>query len=149
MSIQVQLSVITCLALGMIGCGGGGGGGGGTSSGGSSTPVSSVSLEDLRIDDDNSLESVYHMAIDVMLPELASEQVYISVCDNSNAIEQINYDDCLIKAPLHQGRGQYQLRVANHQKKLVAVISVMNPSEKTRYYQHTHNNQTEVTWFIQ
>lgn len=148
MNTLTKLSVMTCMSLSLIGCGGGGGGGS-SSSGSASSSSTSVSLEDLRIDNQNGLESVYHVAIDVLLPELAAEQAYISVCDNSNGVDQINYDNCLIKAALHQGAGQYQLRVANHCQDLVAVVSVMKPDEPTRYYQHTHDDQLETTWLIQ
>ncbi|WP_159653577.1 hypothetical protein [Vibrio atypicus] len=148
MNNQLKLSVILSCSLGLIACGGGGGGSS-SSSGGSGSTKAPVELKDLKIDNDNALESVYHVDIDVSLPGLDSKQAYISICDNSNGVDNINYDQCLIKAALKDGAGQYELRVANHCDSLVAVVSVMEPGTPAMIYTLEHDNQAHTDWLIQ
>lgn len=147
MNILTQLSLTACISLSLVACGGGGGGG--SSSHSSGTGASSIKLKDLKIDSGNALESVYHVSVDVALSSLNNKQAYISICDNSEGVDNINYDQCMVKAALKNGQGQFDLRVANHCESLVAVISVMEAGAPAMVYQHHHNNQTESSWYIQ
>ncbi len=148
MNTLTHLGLIACISLSLTACGGGGGGGSSSSSS-SGSGSSPVELKDLKIDNDNTLESVYHVSVDVALSSLSDKQAYISICDNSNGVDNINYDQCLIKAALKSGNGQFDLRVANHCESLVAVISVMEPDAPVMVYQHNHNNQAKSSWYIQ
>ncbi|NOH81954.1 hypothetical protein F0231_19685 [Vibrio sp. RE86] len=162
---KLYASVMTLLLLG--GCGGGGGGDEGSTSGSSgststpsgedsstesaTTPASqSVSITDLQIDHDNSLTSVYEVNIDVSLPHLSASQVYVSICDNSGGgYDNIDYDQCMVKAALNSGYGSYQLSVPNHCESLIAVISVMEPNTDPLVYVHNHNGELDSSWLIQ
>lgn len=165
MNNKMYAGVMTLLLLG--GCGGGGGGDEGStggSSGSTSTPSGdgssaestttpssqSTSITDLQIDHDNSLASVYEVDIDVSLPHLSASQVYVSICDNSGGgYDNIDYDQCMVKAQLNSGYGSYQLSVPNHCESLIAVVSIMEPNTSPLIYVHNHNGQLESSWLIQ
>ena len=149
MNTLTKLYLVTCFSLCLTACGGGGGGGGSSSPSAGSSGAATPTLQDLKIDKENTLESVYHLSVDVDLADLDGKQAYIAICDNSAGEANIDYDQCLIKASLKQGSGQFDLRVANHCDSLVAVVSVMEQGVPVRYYQHQHDGQAETVWYIQ
>ncbi|WP_260259494.1 hypothetical protein [Vibrio intestinalis] len=140
----------------LIGCGGGGGGGsnGGSGGSGSTTPpatTNTLTVQDLAIDPDNKLESVYQVDIDVDISATSTQRAFISVCDNSDAkgdISQVDFDMCLLKSSLTQGKGSFDLRVANHCEELIAVIWIMEQGRQPMTYTLSHDNQRETTWTI-
>ncbi|GLT17379.1 hypothetical protein GCM10007938_11560 [Vibrio zhanjiangensis] len=157
-NIHIKVLLGFAMLMTISGCGGGGGGGetssGSINSTASSTPsavtASTTRIADIQIDHSNNLASVYDVEITVSLPHLAASQVYISVCDNAGGgIESINYDNCLLKAALQSGAGNYQLRVPNHCESLIAVVNIMEPNTNPLIYTLSHNNQAETTWLIQ
>ena len=147
-AISHQYLILLGLSLLLIGCGGGGGGGGGSTN---STPAPRLSVQDLDISAENSLESVYQVNIDVDISARSTAKAYISICDNTDAqgdISQLDFDKCLLKGSLEQGVGEFELRVANHFEELIAVIWIMENDREPLIYTLSHNNQKELYWQI-
>lgn len=144
---QYYLIMALSLAGLLGGCGGGGDGGGestptpttstttttdtgtGTDTGtdtGTTTPDPTpdpTSLDDLVIAEDNIIESAYQLAIEVAMDDI--QRAYFSVCDDYQTSGNgyiVNYDSCLFRGPLSKGLLSANIKVANHQDKLMAVI---------------------------
>lgn len=167
----VRALVISLGTAIVIGCGGGGGGDGGSS--GSSTPQAAPSqtpaptpepeappvvtaeprltVNDLNIAAENTLESVYDVDVDVDISALSTQKAFISICDNTAAegdLTQLDFDKCLIKSSLDEGKGRFDLRVANHCDELIAVIWIMEKDRAPLSYTLSHNNQKQTYWVI-
>ncbi|ABV86563.1 hypothetical protein [Shewanella pealeana] len=83
----------------------------------------STSLDDLVVDADNKLESAYLLTIDV--DRVSTERGYFSLCDNYQAQGDgysVNFDSCLFRGPLTDGQLNKEVKVANHESQLIAVI---------------------------
>ncbi|MDA0148058.1 hypothetical protein [Vibrio sp. LaRot3] len=159
---RIKYNFYLLLTALLVGCGGGGGGddggssGGGNNGGGSGStapPASTntLTVQDLAIDPENKLESVYQVDISVDISSTSTERAFISVCDNSEAngdISQVDFEMCLLKSSLTQGKGSFDLRVANHCEELIAVIWIMEQGRQPITYTLSHNNQRETTWTI-
>ncbi|MBA5763727.1 hypothetical protein H2O73_15290 [Vibrio sp. 404] len=147
-AIIQKLLVLLASSLTLFGCGGGGGGGGGSTN---SAPAAKMSVQDLNISAENSLESVYQVNIDVDISARSTAKAYISVCDNADAqgdLSQLDFDECLLKGSLDEGRGEFELRVPNHTEELIAVIWIMENDQDPLVYTLSHNNQKERYWLI-
>ncbi|CAM3374290.1 hypothetical protein [Shewanella violacea] len=86
------------------------------------TPVP-TSLDDLNIDPDNIMESVFQLAIDINID--SSKRAYFSLCDEfsgSNTSYSVNFESCQFRGPLDKGKLTTNIRVANHQDKLIGVL---------------------------
>lgn len=149
------LVLITTTAL-IFGCGGGDGDGG--DNGGSSStpaaspaPTTSLTVRDLSIAAENNLESVYEVEVDVDISAISTEKAFISICDNSLAngdLTKLDFNMCLVKSSLVEGKGHFDLRVANHCDELIAVIWIMEKGRAPLTYTLSHNNQKETYWTI-
>ena len=147
----------------------GGGDGGGDSGSGSSaapaptppttatpapnpaSPPSRLSVTDLDIAADNNLESVYDVDVDVDISAISTEKAFISICDNGAAkgdLTKLDFNMCLLKSSLVDGKGEFDLRVANHCDELIAVIWIMEKDRAPLTYTLTHNNQKQTYWDI-
>ncbi|GIU09565.1 MULTISPECIES: hypothetical protein [unclassified Shewanella] len=82
-----------------------------------------TSLDDLVVDADNKLESAYLLTIDV--DRVSTERGYFSLCDDYQAQGDgysVNFNSCLFRGPLTQGKLSKEVKVANHESQLIAVI---------------------------
>ena len=158
-----SLVLLTASAI-LLGCGGGDGGG---DSGGGSTvvptptpavtpapnpdPSPSLSVTDLDIAAENNLESVYDVEVNVDISAISTEKAFISICDNGAAkgdLTKLDFNMCLLKSSLVDGKGEFDLRVANHCDELIAVIWIMEKDRAPITYTLTHNNQKQTYWDI-
>lgn len=150
-----SLVLLTATAA-LFACGGGDGGGdsgSGSSSGGSTAPAvtPSLSVTDLNIAAENNLESVYDVEVNVDISAISTEKAFISICDNGAAkgdLTKLDFNMCLLKSSLVDGKGEFDLRVANHCDELIAVIWIMEKDRAPLTYTLTHNNQKETYWDI-
>ncbi|MCY9804252.1 hypothetical protein OTK51_12520 [Vibrio scophthalmi] len=150
-----SLVLLTATAA-LFACGGGDGGGdsgGGSSSGGSTAPAvtPSLSVTDLDIAAENNLESVYEVDVNVDISAISTEKAFISICDNGAAkgdLTKLDFNMCLLKSSLVDGKGEFDLRVANHCDELIAVIWIMEKDRAPLTYTLTHNNQKQTYWDI-
>ncbi|ODS10752.1 hypothetical protein [Vibrio scophthalmi] len=150
-----SLVLLTATAA-LFACGGGDGGGdsgGGSSSGGSTAPAvtPSLSVTDLDIAAENNLESVYEVDVNVDISAISTEKAFISICDNGTAkgdLTKLDFNMCLLKSSLVDGKGEFDLRVANHCDELIAVIWIMEKDRDPLTYTLTHNNQKQTYWDI-
>ncbi|WP_299808947.1 hypothetical protein [uncultured Shewanella sp.] len=82
-----------------------------------------TSLDDLVVDADNKLESAYMLTINV--DRNSTQRGYFSLCDDYQAQGDgysVNFDSCLFRGPLTQGKLSKEVKVANHESQLIAVI---------------------------
>ncbi|MCK8043450.1 hypothetical protein MSG37_01000 [Shewanella sp. 1CM18E] len=132
-------SMMVCFAFLMTACGGGG------DDGAPATPVTSApaattpppatttpdpdpapdptSLDDLVVDADNKLQSAYTLTVDVNKGN--SNRGYFSLCDDYQANGggyNVNFNSCLFRGPLTDGKLSKDVKVANHESQLIAVI---------------------------
>ncbi|ANS86046.1 hypothetical protein RJD38_02140 [Vibrio scophthalmi] len=147
-----SLVLLTATAA-LLACGGGGDSGGGSSSGGSTAPAvtPSLSVTDLDIAAENNLESVYEVDVNVDISAISTEKAFISICDNGTAkgdLTKLDFNMCLLKSSLVDGKGEFDLRVANHCDELIAVIWIMEKDRAPLTYTLTHNNQKQTYWDI-
>ena len=144
MNIQINtlfnrpVSLMVCCAFLLTACGGGGDDDGGAPS--TPAPVTTTtppttttpapdpapdptSLDDLIVDADNKLQSAYTLQIDV--DKGNTNRGYFSLCDDyqaNGAGYNVNFNSCLFRGPLTDGKLAKQVKVANHASQLIAVI---------------------------
>ncbi|MCL1145403.1 hypothetical protein L2747_05140 [Shewanella marinintestina] len=144
MNIQINtlfnrpVSLMVCCAFLLTACGGGGDDDGGAPS--TPAPVTTTtppttttpapdpapdptSLDDLIVDADNKLQSAYTLQIDV--DKGNTNRGYFSLCDDYQANGtgyKVNFNSCLFRGPLTDGKLAKQVKVANHASQLIAVI---------------------------
>jgi hypothetical protein len=119
---------LTMLAT-LISCGGGGSSGG---SGESSTSTGSVNatesdsevrdMGDLEISRASGLSTVSRLNIEI---EMSTGRSYLSVCPEPAGEIEVNtldYNSCMIRAPINASRNVFKLDVPNHLDSLVAVL---------------------------
>jgi hypothetical protein len=85
--------------------------------------VKPTSLDDLVIAPDNIIESAYRLDIDVAMS--SQQRAYFSLCGDyevSGSSYKVNYNSCLYRAPLDEGKLSANIKVANHQNNLMVVI---------------------------
>ena len=154
------LVTMTCSLL-LVACGGGDDGDGSNSSPTASAapapsavplPTSTrLSVTDLNIAPENNLESVYTVDIPVDISAVSTSRAFISVCDNSIAqgdLTKLDFENCLLKGSLSQGIGNFDLRIPNHCKELIAIIWIMEKNRTPLTYTLSHDNQKETYWMI-
>lgn len=134
--INIPYGLMACFALLVTACGGGGGDDAAPET---PAPVETAttttedpnpdptpdptSLDDLVVDADNKLESAYLLTINVDRDN--TERGYFSLCDDYQAQGNgysVNFDSCLFRGPLNQGKLNKDVKVANHESQLIAVI---------------------------
>ncbi|EGU47216.1 putative lipoprotein [Vibrio ichthyoenteri ATCC 700023] len=161
--LMINLKALAVIASStvILACGGGDGDNGGGSKA-SPTPTPAVtpapnpqparlSVTDLNIAADNNLESVYQVEVDVDISAISTEKAFISICDNTAAngdLAKLDFDMCLLKSSLVDGKGSFELRVANHCDELIAVIWIMEKGRAPLTYTLSHNNQKQTYWTI-
>lgn len=82
-----------------------------------------TSIDDLVVAATNGLTPSFVLRVDVTS---APERGYFSLCNayqqTSSQAYQVDYQSCLLRAPLNQGALYRELQVANHHQQLIAVI---------------------------
>ena len=135
----VRLSLIAFPLLALTACGGGGDGDGASPAPAAVTPTTTTtttttttdadptpaptSLDDLVVDADNALEASYLLTINV--DKSSQSRGYFSLCDDYTAqggSYNVNFDSCLFRGPLSDGKLSKELKIANHESQLIAVI---------------------------
>ncbi|ACJ28195.1 Lipoprotein, putative [Shewanella piezotolerans WP3] len=131
----IHLSLITFSLLALTACGGGGDGDSASPAPAAVTPTTTTttteedptpaptSLDDLVVDADNALEASYLLTINV--EKSSQSRGYFSLCDDYTAqggSYNINFDSCLFRGPLSDGKLSKELKIANHESQLIAVI---------------------------
>ncbi|MCL1063529.1 hypothetical protein MK852_15560 [Shewanella benthica] len=89
-----------------------------------------TSLDDLIIDPNNVMQSVFQLAIDINID--SNKRAYFSLCDEfngSNNTYSVNFDSCQFRGPLDEGKLTTKIKIANHQDKLIAVLWFYDASE--------------------
>ncbi|NRB23710.1 hypothetical protein [Shewanella sp.] len=137
---QIKCYLLLFIFSSLSACGGGGGGGDEGSATETSTPppvtppvttpAKPTSLDDLVIDPNNVLQSVFQLAIDINID--SNKRAYFSLCDEfngSNNAYSVNFDSCQFRGPLDEGRLTTKIKVANHQDTLIAVLWFYDTSE--------------------
>lgn len=135
---EVRLSLIALSLLALTACGGGGDGDGASPAPAAVTPTMTTttttdpdpdptpaptSLDDLVVDADNALEASYLLTINVN--KSSQSRGYFSLCDDYTAqgsSYSVNFDSCLFRGPLSDGKLSKELKIANHESQLIAVI---------------------------
>ncbi|PKH57439.1 hypothetical protein CXF83_16860 [Shewanella sp. Choline-02u-19] len=82
-----------------------------------------TSLDDLVVDADNVMQAAYMLTINV--DKSNQSRGYFSLCDdyqNQAGSYTVNFDSCLFRGPLSDGKISKQLKIANHESQLIAVI---------------------------
>ena len=82
-----------------------------------------TSLDDLVVDADNAMQAAYMLTINVDMS--SQSRGYFSLCDDyttEGSSYNVNFDSCLFRGPLSDGKLSKQLKIANHESQLVAVI---------------------------
>ena len=137
--INVRLSLIAFSLLALTACGGGGDGDSASPTPAAVTPTTTTtttttttdpeptpdptSLDDLVVDADNALEASYQLTINV--DKSSQSRGYFSLCDDYTAqggSYNVNFDSCLFRGPLSDGKLNKELKIANHESQLIAVI---------------------------
>jgi hypothetical protein len=97
------------------------------------SPIASSSDSQLDIDPRFNLRSTYQLEVDVDLD--LNQRAYFSLCEDTggDSAYEINYEDCLIRAALSQGKLIQTIKVANHQSELVAAIWFYDGKEPLLY----------------
>ena len=128
--------LMVCFTLLLAACGGGGDDGGATTPAPvATTPAPATttpdpdpaptptSLDDLVVDADNKLQSAYTLTVDI--DKGNSNRGYFSLCDDYQANGggyKVNFNSCLFRGPLTDGKLSKDIKVANHESQLIAVI---------------------------
>ncbi|GIU36307.1 hypothetical protein L2719_14985 [Shewanella schlegeliana] len=134
--INLPYSLMVCCALVITACGGGGDDAAPetpapvatTTTDPTTTPTPDptpdpTSLDDLIVDADNKLESAYVLTINV--DKDSTQRGYFSLCDDYQVQGNgysVNFDSCLFRGPLNEGKLNKEVKVANHESQLIAVI---------------------------
>jgi hypothetical protein len=97
------------------------------------SPILSSSDTQLDIDPRFDLRSTYQLEVDVDLE--INQRAYFSLCEDTggDSAYEVNYEDCLIRAALTQGKLLQTIKVANHQSELVAAIWFYDGKEPLLY----------------
>jgi hypothetical protein len=105
------------------GCGGGGAGSDAPSN--ADSPVGQGpqrNLEDLKIAEGNELLNVAELSVEV---QVNAGRSFLSICTDPGGeldVNTINYDQCLLRAPLDNNLQVFKLTLPNHVDKLVAIV---------------------------
>ncbi len=130
---------ITCSLI-WIGCSGGGDSDYDNTTAANTTSTNTIpndsNMNNTEPDDDtlqsdiyDNLRSTYTLDVEVDLD--LTGRAYISICngDGVTSLMDINYEDCLLRSPLTNGKLNHQIKVANHLNNLVAAIWQFDGSE--------------------
>ena len=86
-----------------------------------------TSLDDLIVDPDNPMASVFQLDVSISLT--ISKRAYFSLCDDysaNNVLGQssytVNFESCLYRGPLDSGKLNTDITIANHNGELIAVV---------------------------
>lgn len=85
--------------------------------------ISPTSLDDLVVNSDNKMQAAFELM--VALDIHSQKRGYFSLCDdysNDNNSYAVNFESCLYRGPLVNGKLDTNLKVANHNGELLAVI---------------------------
>jgi hypothetical protein len=153
--IRCLTLTLTMLAT-LISCGGGGSSGGSTTATGSVNATESDSevrsLGDLEISRVSGLSTVSRLNIEI---EMSAGRSYLSVCPEPAGEIEVNtldYNSCMIRAPINASRNVFELDVPNHLDSLVAVLWYYD-TEKAPFVSRWQRNSAkgaafDSTWNI-
>lgn len=128
-TMHKTLSVLSILTL--VACGGGGDAGGESSSAPAPAPSPTPAVEqpqavttaDLVVDANFTLNTFSEHTLDVDVSNRLNGRMFINVCELVDEVsEQLNYQSCLLTAPLKDGRLSISLTVSNSVDALGAEI---------------------------
>ncbi|QLE86254.1 hypothetical protein FLM48_14950 [Shewanella sp. Scap07] len=93
------------------------------------------------------LQSVFELAIDIDLG--STERAYFSLCDqfqNQGSDYKVNYNSCLYRGALTDGKLSSAIKVANHQTELLAVLWKYDGSApRFQLWQHQQGTNPKLT----
>ena len=110
----------------LFGCSGGGGENIAAVGVDPTIPVSDDSAKDLVSNSNFNFSSSYKLDVDVDISNNTKERAFLSVCSNftedDGEVKKIDYENCILRTGLDQGRYQGELKVTNDKVKLVSAI---------------------------
>ena len=122
----MTILLIGAISMTLTSCGGGGGGEAGSPEAGPSSVNSNGNperkLEDLYIDQTNELTAMAELNV---LVQMESTRSFLSICPEPAGgidVNNLNYDSCIIRAPLDDNPTAFKLMLPNHIDKLVAIV---------------------------
>jgi len=127
-AIQTVMIILLTGVIGMTlaSCGGGGGGEAAPSAASSSNVISNVNperkLKDLYIDPSNELTALTELSV---LVQMKTTRSFLSICPESAVgidVNNLDYDSCIIRAPLDDNPTALKLMLPNHIDNLVAIV---------------------------
>ena len=85
--------------------------------------ASPTSLDDLIVTPDNEMQAAFELIISLDINSL--KRTYFSLCDDysgSNNSYTVNFNSCIYRGPLTNGKLDTNIKVANHNNELLAVL---------------------------
>ncbi len=82
-----------------------------------------TSLDDLIVDADNTMQAAFQLAVSIDLDSI--RRAYFSLCDEfsgSNNDYTVNFESCQYRGPTASGKLSTDLKIANHNEQLIAVL---------------------------
>jgi hypothetical protein len=113
---------IGTMSITLASCGGGGGGEAASPSNVTGNGNPEQKLEDLYIDQTNELTAMAELNV---LVQMKSARSFLSICPEPAGgidVNNLNYDSCIIRAPLDDNPTAFKLMLPNHIDKLVAIV---------------------------
>ena len=118
----MTILLIGAISMTLTSCGGGGGGEAASPSNVTGNGNPERKLEDLYIDQTNELTAMAELNV---LVEMESTRSFLSICPEPAGgidVNNLNYDSCIIRAPLDDNPTAFKLMLPNHIDKLVAIV---------------------------
>jgi len=118
----MTILLIGAISMTLTSCGGGGGGEAGSPSNVTGNGNPERKLEDLYIDQTNELTAIAELNV---LVQMESTRSFLSICPEPAGgidVNNLNYDSCIIRAPLDDNPTAFKLMLPNHIDKLVAIV---------------------------
>lgn len=91
-----------------------------------------TSMDDLIVAADNAMQAAFQLAISV--DTNSPKRSYFSLCDDfsgSGSNYTVNFESCLYRGPLTSGKLDTDLKIANHNGQLLAVLWFYDGSSPT------------------
>ncbi|MBW8184254.1 hypothetical protein [Shewanella nanhaiensis] len=89
-----------------------------------------TSLDDLVVAADNAMQAVFQLMISIDIN--SNKRAYFSLCDDysvSNMSYEVNFESCRYRGPLIDGQLNADIKVANHNGQMLAVLWFYDGSE--------------------
>lgn len=82
-----------------------------------------TSLDDLIVDADNTMQAAFELIIAIDIGSM--KRAYFSLCDEFSGGDnnyRVNFESCLYRGPTSNGKLNTDLKIANHNGQLIAVL---------------------------